>query len=477
MSAIELYRGYEAAAGIPTASDLMNHTIGRDRNNTVLSHRSRALLVGWTLESPGRGTLTLISTCLTTILLCTWVMIHPRVYKSQKHATAHKFAMFFKAIIAPEFIAVEALQEWTQCRRMQRDCARRTGNQFQLVHAFYVSMLGLRYRAPKGEDRVIWPNQYTWLLEQRLVSWEDHAGWGLSVDGLRDKSKADSMAKLIAMIQVSWFVAQSVMRAAHSLPLSQLESMTLGYVPLFAVTYFLWWHKPKDIRSPSIVELPCMDERQKDIFESMAISDKFDEGLVGPVTYWNVWYLTPRLFEKEAQDKAIQDARNTRKQAETASNGSSHAKPETEVPHGVTVSESEVLDSESLESRVRNEKVLAHWDPHLYMSKLWPLICVFGVSFGALHLVAWNTVFPTAAEMWLWRASALVSALSILVFMHFRKVTLRWDGLLTVVSIMSPGLYFLSRVLMMCEAFAALRAESPGVYSTYEVSNYWVHLL
>lgn len=39
---------------------------------------------------------------------------------------------------------------------------------FKLIHAFYISMLALRYRTSKG-DRVIWPNQYTWLLQQRLI--------------------------------------------------------------------------------------------------------------------------------------------------------------------------------------------------------------------------------------------------------------------------------------------------------------------
>lgn len=33
------------------------------------------------------------------------------------------------------------------------------------------------------------------------------------------------------------------MRAAHALPLSQLESMTLSSIPLFGVTDFFWWYK------------------------------------------------------------------------------------------------------------------------------------------------------------------------------------------------------------------------------------------
>jgi hypothetical protein len=87
------------------------------------------------------------------------------------------------------------------------------------------------------------------------------------------------------------------MRTAHGLPLSQLESMTLSYIPLFAATYFFWWLKPKDIKTPSIVELPNMLPEQRVFFESMAISNKFDdEGLEEQVSLWNVWYLTPRVF-------------------------------------------------------------------------------------------------------------------------------------------------------------------------------------
>ncbi|KAJ5665866.1 uncharacterized protein N7477_008314 [Penicillium maclennaniae] len=268
-------------------------------------------LVGWVWDSSGRGTISLITTCLATIFLCTWVIIHPRVYKRESSATFHKVALFFKAVFAPEFIAVEGLQEWAQCRRMKRECSDLTRGEFTLIHAFYISMLALRYRTPNG-DRVIWPNQYTWLLEQRLVRWDDHAHWGLSLDDICDKSKSDSAAKLLALIQVFWFSTQCILRIIYHLPLSQLESMTLGYIPLFIVTYFFWWSKPKDIRSPSLVELPCMSLEQVQTFEFMAVSNKFDnEGLEEQVSRWNVWYLTPRVFEKEEEDRIRQEAHAT----------------------------------------------------------------------------------------------------------------------------------------------------------------------
>ena len=362
---------------------------------------------------------------------------------------------------------------------MQRDCARLTEEQFKPIHAFYVSMLALRYRTPRG-DRIIWPNQCTWLLQQHLIEWKDHERWGLSVENIRDKSKADSVAKLIALVQVSWFVVACILRSAHALPLAQLESMTLGYIPLFVVTYFFWWDKPKDIRSPSVIDLPDMSSEQQHEFESMAVSNKFDDE--GKLTYWNIWYLTPRVFEKEEEDRLTGEAR-----AKAAERAERHAakramenqkeKLDPKALPTITTGQSDFRSPTDIKIKMRKEIVISHWDPYLYRSRLWLVTCLFGASFGALHLIAWDTVFPTDVEMWLWRAAAIVSIASLLVFMHFEKIVLRWDSLISYTGIVSAGLYIISRILMMVEVFAALRAEDPGIYCTYEVSTYWIHLL
>jgi hypothetical protein len=340
-------------------------------------------LVGWVDESPRRGTLSLISTCFFTIFLCTWVVIHPRVYKRRLVGRLHKVALFLKTIITPEFVAVEGLQEWSQARKVVKNCAEVTGGGLKLVHAFYIGMLALKYCTPRGE-RVIWPNQYTWLLEQDLIDWKDHALWGLSEENIRDKSNADGTAKLLALCQVSWFVAQSIMRTAHSLPLSQLEAMTLSYIPLFVVTYFFWWLKPKVVITPSIVNLPDMLPEQKTAFESMAVSSAFDdEGIGQQDLLWTIWYLTPRLFEKEAEDKALQEVEKD---------------VGCENDRGKDVNKS----SDYLPvKRKPKEIVVALWDPKVYHSKIWQAICIFGASFGALHLISWNTEFPTLIEVWL----------------------------------------------------------------------------
>ncbi len=217
-----------------------------------------------------------------------------------------------KTLVAPEFIAVEGLQEWSQARKTVASCAEKSGGRLKMVHAFYIGMLALRYRVrdedkcgnsvpgKNGVERVLWPNQYVYLLTHSLIVWNDHATWGLSEENIRDKSNADGAVKLAAICQVLWFVVSSILRTAHNLPLSQLESMTLSYIPMFVVTYFFWWLKPKDVKAPSVIELPVMSVEQRAEFEGLAVSTAFDDvdGSEGRDSFATLWMLTPRVFER-----------------------------------------------------------------------------------------------------------------------------------------------------------------------------------
>ena len=256
------------------------------------------------------------------------------------------------------------------------------------------------------------------------------------------------------------------MRSAHTLPLSQLETMILSYILLVAITYFFWWVKPKDVMTPSVIDLPDMLLGQRATFEAMAVSSAFDtEGIRKQDSLWTIWRLTPRVFEKEAQQKSLQVAELKAKQ----NDGDNLASHDTK----------QAVARESKVERTPAKKiVVAYWDPELYHSKiLWPIICLFGASFGALHLISWHTVFPTHLEQWLWRVAALVSIFSMLIFMQFEKVVLRWGGPLTMISLASPALYLLSRIVMIGGVVAAFRASDPAIYDTYSVSTYWIHIL
>jgi hypothetical protein len=67
---------------------------------------------------------------------------------------------------------------------------------------------------------------------------------------IKDKGKADIIAKIFAILQTSWFVAQCIARGVGKLPLTELEVVTLAYAMVNVFIYYFWWDKPKDAQCP-----------------------------------------------------------------------------------------------------------------------------------------------------------------------------------------------------------------------------------
>jgi hypothetical protein len=77
----------------------------------------------------------------------------------------------------------------------------------------------------------------------------------------------------------------------------------------------------------------------------------------------------------------------------------------------------------------------------------------------------------------MWRAVALTSICSMLIFMQFERVVLRWRDPLMLVKVLSPALYVVTRMIMLVLGLAAFRAADPRLYQTYVASSYWVQLV
>ena len=77
----------------------------------------------------------------------------------------------------------------------------------------------------------------------------------VTVEEIEDRSKADAFSKTIAFGQTLWFIVQCLTRRAEHLDLTLVEHLTLSFAVLNGVMYFLWWHKPLNVRSPVRVYL------------------------------------------------------------------------------------------------------------------------------------------------------------------------------------------------------------------------------
>ena len=70
----------------------------------------------------------------------------------------------------------------------------------------------------------------------------------ITEEEIEDRSKADSLAKVIAVSQTTWFIAQCISRTAQGLITTEIELITLAFAALNGILYFLWWNKPLDVK-------------------------------------------------------------------------------------------------------------------------------------------------------------------------------------------------------------------------------------
>ena len=70
---------------------------------------------------------------------------------------------------------------------------------------------------------------------------------------IKDKSKADILAKGLVILQVAWIYVQCISRKAAGFPLTPLEIHTLVHAACALIMFALWFRKPLDVGAQSLV--------------------------------------------------------------------------------------------------------------------------------------------------------------------------------------------------------------------------------
>ena len=104
----------------------------------------------------------------------------------------------------------------------------------------------------EGQDAkgVLSPEQLPKLLEAKKIELPT-----ITAEEIKDRSKADAFSKTIALGQTFWFIVQCLARRVEHLDITLVELLTLSLAVLNGLMYFLWWHKPLDVRCPVRVYL------------------------------------------------------------------------------------------------------------------------------------------------------------------------------------------------------------------------------
>ena len=199
----------------------------------------------------------IIWSCFSTIFACTWIAVHPNIpgpKDSQWAVLCKRIAIMGCTLIVPEYIiGWEARQYWA-ARQLAK---RHPEHGWTMAHGFFIGMGGFTLHDQRGTAvKVLEPEELEKLYSEGKVAWPS-----ITEEEIQDRSKGDYLSKGIVLVQMSWFIIQCIVRAAYGLAITELEVATLAFAVLSGITYYLWWHKPLDVRhSVPVYLLPQLNQ-------------------------------------------------------------------------------------------------------------------------------------------------------------------------------------------------------------------------
>ena len=287
-------------------------------------------------------------------------------------------------------------------------------------------------------------------------------------------------------MQASWFIVQCIVRAVYGLAVTELEVATLAFATLTGVTYYLWWHKPLDVRCSVPVYLLRADS-QSPVREGNHIqpfvahnSEPNPRELNFAVT------LGPNFTQMQQFSAFIQ--RQQKK------HGSLLGIIYVFMLHPIWNFFNALLD---LTICTNLEKSSPLRVPTFYGFEAAPndffLSCVgttVGVIFGGIHCVAWSFQFASLQERLMWRISAasvtmlpIIIVASVWLFPALGEVfgqstrlgkISRPVGLFVLPTFV--GLYIFARIILLVLPCIALRALPAAAFIEIQWASLFPHI-
>ena len=402
-----------------------------------------------------RGTLDILWSCLFTILTCAWLIQYLNVpshdEKRQASTTLEAVWLYVKSaakgffgkqkwvvltILAPEFMLGKATTDYVTARRLTaslRVFAEDDGVQWSNTHSFFANMGGFKIKfehetKSRGVDEIQRLNSSEGIAEARPAEasvvmtgpdllWLRETGSlehlpNVSRDEILDRSKgkgSDIFAILVVTVQIFSLAFNVIVRAAKGLAVSQLEIMASAFSLCSFLSYLILLKRPQDVQTTIL--LPITVHSSLDIGNLPSQKYGFSLGL----------FMIPSAPHREAFRERI---------------------------------------------------------PNDFVSGIDTFGIIYfavgmmfgGLTFGSIHLAAWNFHFPSVTERVLWRASSLFVT-CVLPFLFLPTVFgTRFDIprfcflALQDLGLALSSLYTAARLFLLVETFRTLLFLPPDAY-------------
>lgn len=322
---------------------------------------------GWNSQPNSRGTLDILWTCVITIFLCSYTILCPNCPSRNEgwwRTQLRKLLWMGIAISGPEFALTASAGQLASARDSVKSFRALGCSKWTYKHAFFANMGGFELMPADGGPFRVNSKHMHWLITRNYIQLPE-----VSDEELWDKSKQDTIAKLITCFQVGYLILQSIGRLAQGLALTTLELSTVAIVVCAIMTSVCWMHKPHDVRYPIRIKMAAT--------MAQVLRD------AGPVAA-RPYRQTPLDF---IDDLTPSWALNVQ--------------PFMKMP---------VPPFERPIPRIGDSRL-----PHLSSVENFGL-CFGTMLYASVHMAGWNYAFPSRVEMLLWRVSSMILLGTTLVF-------------------------------------------------------------
>ncbi|KAJ7727069.1 hypothetical protein B0H16DRAFT_1429165 [Mycena metata] len=433
--------------------------------------------------------------CLATIFACTWVALHQNIPDPKLgwfSRLMRKLRMMLVTIIAPELVVAFAARQFFSALQISQEF------KVSKTHGFFCNMGG--FVSEEGHPVARVEQLPAYISAIKAIDKED----------IKDKSKGDTLSKGVAIAQGLWFVTQCLARVSQHLPLTELEVATLAFAVLSVAIRLLWLHKPLDVQQPIVVSRSEVDIDPLQEEDITPMNNGFSEKING-VIFGDYAEYSPLSSTSVPSFYSIDiGTKNTHLWVIFAGGHPNLlARAPTEASCDCTINSCRTLfniiwgclatifactwvagisgDYEEY-SPLSSTSVPSFYSIEIGTEDTYALVNlagVFGVGsiFGSIHCAAWNALFPSMAEMWIWRISSVFIAaypvLNILLTVagntwdHYSNIT---GTVLAIFLLVALVVYPICRLFLIILSFTTLRSLPPSAFIDVNWSNYIPHL-